>query len=172
MKNKEKYLEAGKIVNTHGVRGDIKVDSYCDSVEDLLSFSRVFIKNGTDYKPYKITKASAFKGMALLHFEGIDDFDAANLLKNKLIYASRDDMDLPEGTYFVADLIGLPVFDAASGRVYGKVKDLVDGSASRLYEIETPSGVVLLPAVDAFISGVDLEKGIAVTPIEGFFDEI
>ena len=83
----------------------------------------------------------------------------------------REDFVIEEGAYFVADIIGLPVIDADSGRVYGRVKDVTDSPASRLYVIDTPAGEVLLPGVKEFVKKVDTESGVYITPIPGFFGD-
>ena len=172
MKQSE-YLEAGKIVNTHGVRGDVKSECWCDYIEvmteDILILYR---KKGEAYLPLKIVKASPFKGMVLFHFEGIDSFEAANSLRGEILYAKREDIPLEEGACFIADMLGLPVIDANTGKVYGKLINVDDAASGQLYEIATENGVVLLPAVPDFVKEVDLEKGIFITPIPGFFDEI
>ena len=167
------YLEAGKIVNTHGVRGDVKSECWCDYIEVMTDdLSVLYRKKGEEYLPLTITKASAFKGMVLLHFEGIDTFEAANSLRGEIVYAKREDIPLDEGACFIADMLGLLVIDANTGKVYGKLKNVNDAASGQLYEIATEHGIVLLPAVPDFVKEVDLEKGIFITPIPGFFDEI
>ena len=110
--------------------------------------------------------------MVLLNFEGIDTFEAANSLRGEIVYAKREDIPLEEGACFIADMLGLPVIDANTGKVYGKLKNVNDAASGQLYEISTENGIVLLPAVPDFVKEVDLEKGIFITPIPGFFDEI
>ena len=170
---KSDYLEAGKIVNTHGVRGDVKCECWCDDLEVMTEdLSVIYCKKGSEYIPYEITKASAFKGMVLLHLKGIDTFEAANSLRGEIVYAAREELPIEEGANFIADLIGLAVIDANTGKVYGKLKNVLDAAAGQLYEIATENGVVLLPVVQEFVKEVDTEKGIFITPIPGFFDEI
>ena len=91
-------------------------------------------------------------------------------LKNQTVYALRDDFDLDEGEYFIADVIGLPVIDVDTQKIYGKVSDLINRGASDLYVVKTPNEEVMIPAVDEFIISVDLEKGVFVRPIEGMFN--
>lgn len=167
------YLEAGKIVNTHGVRGDVKSECWCDYIEVMTEdLSVLYLKKGAQYHSLTITKASPFKGMVLLHFEGIDTFEGANALRGQILYAKREDLPLEEGACFIADMLGLPVIDANTGKVYGTLKNVTDAASGQLYEIKTENGIVLLPVVDEFVKEVDLDKGILITPIPGFFDEI
>ena len=171
--NRSEYLEAGKIVNTHGVRGDVKSECWCDYIEVMTEdLENLYLKKGSEYQALAITKASPFKGMVLLHFAGVDTFEDANALRGQILYAKREDLPLDEGACFIADMIGLPVIDADTGKAYGKLKSVTDAAAGQLYEIKTENGIVLLPVVAEFVKEVDLDKGILITPIPGFFDEI
>jgi 16S rRNA processing protein RimM len=167
---KKAYLECGKIINTHGVIGAVKIDPWCDSPEVLASLKTVyFLKNG-EYSPVKLIKASVFKRFVLATLEGINDIDEAARLKETVIYAAREDLPLEDGDYFIADLIGLPVIDADSGTVYGTLAGVINTGASDIYEIDTENGQKMMPAVEEFVKNVDTEKGIFVSVIPGMFD--
>ena len=165
---KKKFLECGKIVNTHGVKGAVKLESWCNTPEDLASLKRIFI--GADKKQIAVKHASVFKQFVIAELDGVNDFDAALALKNTVVYAAREDIPLEDGDYFIADVIGLPVIDAESGKEYGKLKDIINRGASDIYVVDTPEGERMMPAVDEFVKKVDLERGIFITPIEGMFD--
>lgn len=167
---KKSYLECGKIVNTHGVAGAVKIDPWCDSPETLASLKKIYFLNNGKYDKVKIIKASVFKRFVLATLEGVNDIDAAAALKETVIYASRNDLPLNEGDHFIEDLIGLPVIDAESGNKYGTLSGVINTGASDIYEIETENGMRMMPAVDEFVKEIDLEKGIFITPIEGMFD--
>ena len=166
------YLECGQIVNTHGVRGTLRVISYCDSPEVLASLGTVYrLVNGT-YRPYRVLDSSLHKQFVLMTLEGVDSMDEAIRLKNTTLYAAREDIPMEEGSVFVADLLGLQVVDADSGRVYGILRDLQAAPASDIYEIETPNGeTVLFPAVPEFLDRADPDEGIFIRPIPGFFSD-
>ena len=118
----------------------------------------------------KVLSASVAKGFVLLHLEGIDTIEAAIALKETPIYALREDIPLKKGSYFLADIIGLPVIDADTGRLYGHLAEVNPMPASDMYTIKTPDGQeVLFPAVKEFLVKVDTEKGIYIRPIKGFF---
>ncbi len=164
----EKYLEAGKIVNTHGVKGDLKVECRCDSQEIFADLEVLYLKKNGEYLPYRCSKNQPMKNMMLVHLESIDSMEEAILLKNRSVYADREDFHLPEGSYFIADLLGTSVYDEHSGELYGKLSDVVNHGASDLYEITRPDGSrSLVPAVPAFVSRVLPGEGIYLTPIEG-----
>ena len=166
MKN---YLECGKIINTHGVNGVVKAESWCDSPDILASLEKIFILENGKLKKYKIADASVFKRFVLLELVGVMSLEEAEKLREKVLYLSRDDIELEEGDVFIADLIGLPVIDADSGEEYGKLTDVINAGASDIYVIKTPTGEAMMPAVKEFVKNIDLEKGIFVKPIEGMF---
>lgn len=168
--SKSQFLECGKIINTHGIKGGLKLESWCDTPEDLASLKKVYLKNGAEYKCHKVKRASVFKQFVLFELEGINDIDSATTLKNTVVFADRDDIAIDEDAFFLADIIGLPVFDIASGEKIGTLSDVLNLGASDLYEINTQSGKKLIPAVDEFIKEIDLEKGIFVSLIEGMLD--
>lgn len=167
---KAAYLECGKIINTHGVAGAVKIDPWCDSPEVLAELDTVYFLIGGAYKPVKVLKSSVFKRFVLATLEGVKSIDDAEALRNNVIYAAREDLPLEEGDNFITDLIGLSVIDANSGQVYGTLTGVINNGASDIYEIDTPTGQRLMPAVAEFVAEIDLEKGIFVTPIEGMFD--
>jgi 16S rRNA processing protein RimM len=96
--------------------------------------------------------------------------DKAMLLKNKTLYALREDFALEEGEFFLADMIGLDVIDADSGENYGKLTEIMNRGASDIYVVTTKNGERMIPAVDEFIISVDVEKGVFVRVIEGMLD--
>ena len=167
---KSQFLECGKIVNTHGVRGGLKLESWCDTPQDLASLKKVFLENGGEYQCYKVKKASVFKQFVLFEFDGINNIDIAMTLKGRVVFADRDDIAIDEDSFFIADIIGLDVIDMATGEKIGTLSDVFNLGASDIYEINTKSGKKLIPAVPEFIKEVDTEKGIFVSLIEGMLD--
>ena len=168
---KKQYLECAIIINTHGVRGDVKLESLCDSPEVLAGLERVFTLEGGKYREIKVTHSSVFKQFVLATLEGVTDMDQAAAMKGTTLYASRDDFELDEGDYFIADLIGLPVIDIEGGKTYGTVKDVVNRGASDIYVVKTPTGERMMPAVEEFVKKVDLDKGIFVKTIPGLLSD-
>ena len=168
--NEKKYLECGKIVNTHGVKGAVKIESWCDSPEILADLPCVYFKKGDSYEKRDVLSSSVMKRHVLATLEGINDVDVAMTLKETVVYAERDDIPLEEGDYFIIDLVGLPVIDADKGTEYGTVSDVFNAGASDIYTVKTANGDRMIPAVPEFVISIDLEKGIFVRPIEGMFD--
>lgn len=169
--NKKQYLECAVIINTHGVRGDVKLESLCDSPEVLAALSRVFVRDKETYREIKVNHASVFKQFVLASLEGVNDMDSAAAMKGTTLYASRDDFELEEGDYFIADLIGLPVIDNLNGTVYGKISDVINRGASDIYVVKTPAGERMMPVVEEFVKKVDLDNGVYVEPIPGLLSD-
>ena len=164
------YIECGKIVNTHGCHGGVKIESWCNSPEDLTEIDTLYFKRGDDFIAIGVVKASVFKQFVVATLDGINDMDAAMALKGTVVFARRDSFRLAEGEYFIADLYGLNVIDADNGRVYGTLKDVVNRGASDIYVVDTPAGERMMPVVDEFVDRVDITKGIFVRPIDGMLD--
>ena len=168
---KKQFLECGIIINTHGVRGAVKIESLCDSPEVLASLERVFVLEGGKYREIEVKHASVFKQFVLATLDSVDDMDKAAAMKGTTLYASRDDFELGEGDFFIADLLGLPVIDNLDGKVYGKIKDVINRGASDLYVVTTPTGERMIPVVDEFVKRVDLESGVYVETIPGLLSD-
>lgn len=167
---KKKYIECGKIINTHGCYGGVKLESWCDSPDVLAKMKRIYILDAGDFCEIKVKKASVFKQFVLFDLDGVTDMDSAIALKNTVVYADRKDFKLPKGSYFIADIIGCDVLDADSDRKYGTLKDIVNRGASDLYVVSTDKGEVMVPVVDEFVVRVEVGKAIYLRPIEGMFD--
>ena len=141
-RNIPELLEAGKGVNTHGVRGNLKLESWCDSPAVLTSLRTIYFKKKSgEAVAMTVSGGFAHKGYAVLSLDGISDMDTAMRYKGAIVYACREDIPLPEGSYFVRDLIGLPIIDADSGVRYGAVNDYIDEAAQDMYEILLDSEV-------------------------------
>lgn len=163
------YLECGKIINTHGVYGAVKLESWCDSPAVLAALKTLWYKTGGGMAPLKLRRASVFKQFVIAEIEGVNDVDAAVTLKNTVVYAAREDLDPGDG-HFVADLIGLPILDAASGERLGVLREVISRSTQDIYVVDTPAGERMIPAVAEFIRGIDLSRGVLVAPIPGLLD--
>ena len=169
---KKEYLECGKVCSAHGVRGEIKIEPWCDSPKVLANQKRVFIlENSGCYKELKVTSASVFTKFVIMKLEGIDTRECAQGEKNRILYLHRSDIPVSRGACLISDMIDLPVIHIDTGRVLGTLADVDDGVRHKIYTVKTPKGDVLLPGVDEFIKEIDTERGIFVRPIPGFFDE-
>ena len=161
---KNRFLEAGQIVNTHGIRGEVKIVPWCDSPEFLLQFDTLYL----DGKPVRVLEARVHKGNVLARLEGVDDVNAAMVLKGRTVSIDRTGVVLPEGRHFIADLMGLDVLDADSGEKLGVVADVLTPPAHEVYVVRGAGCEYLIPAVDEFLIETNVEGGyIRVRLIEG-----
>ena len=160
--DKEKYLEAGQIVNTHGVRGEVKIMPWADSPEFIRKFKTLYI-NG---EAVRVTASRVHKGFVLAKLEGVEDVNAAMALKNKTVHIARKDVKLPKGSFFIADIIGAKVV-TEDGAELGTLADVMEMPAQNIYLVKGEREI-MIPAVDEFILKTDVKNGvITVRLIEG-----
>ncbi len=158
----ERYLEGGRIVNTFGVRGEVKIEPWCDSAEFLRGFKTLYI----DGKPRAVRTARVHKGMLIALLEGVEDVNGAMLLKNKVVSFDREEARLPKGRFFLSDIIGCAVVDEA-GRPVGTLTEVLTLPAQHVYVVQGEREHAI-PAVPEFILDTDVEKRlIRVHLIEG-----
>jgi 16S rRNA processing protein RimM len=168
---RKEYFECGRIIAAHGVKGTMKIESWCDSPKILAAQKRIFLAAGDgSYKEARVVSASVSQDIVLMTIEGYDNREIVQGMKNTVLYLKREDIPLAPGAILLADMIGLPVIDANTGITLGTVKDVTDSVASRLIVVETERGDVLLPDIKEFVKETDVDKGVFVTPIPGFFD--
>lgn len=159
---KQAYIDAGRIVNTHGVRGEVRIEVWLDSPALLKRCGRVYI--GGEEK--KILSAREHKGFLIAQLEGVTDVNAAQALKNRVLQIARTDARLPRGAYFLQDLIGASVVDE-SGAEIGKLAEVLELPGQRVYVVRGETEH-LIPAVPAFLLNTDADAGvITVRLIEG-----
>lgn len=164
---KKEYLEAGKIVNTHGIKGEVKIMPYTDFPELLCEFDRLFL----DKKEIFIERSRAAKNMVIAKIEGINTPEQAEKLRNKILYMHRDDLELDDDTYFIQDLIGIEVKDVDTGFVYGKITDVMQTSANDVYVIHGNDKEYLVPAITDVVISTDIENNLmTIRPLEGLFE--
>ena len=169
MAEKKEFLEIGKIINTHGVRGEVKIDPWCDSPEDFCELTRVYLADKTEFS---VGNPRIINGNFILcSLSGIKTVEDAVKYKNKVLFVRREDLNIPEDAVLICDILGLPVIDKNTGKVYGKLTDVLQYTCQEVYEVTCENGEkVLIPNVPAFIAERDTENGIFITPIDGFFE--
>ncbi len=168
-KSNKGLIVCGNITNTHGYKGAVKLMPLCDDIDVIYGLGYLITSDGVERS---IENISVFKNVLIVVLEGIDSMEKAEALKATDVYARREDIPLDEGSFFIVDLISLPVFDVDSGYKYGEIVSVDNFGASDIYTVKTPKGNVMIPAVDEFVKLVDIEKGVFIRPIEGMFDEI
>ena len=160
---KKEFLEAGKIINTFGVRGELKVQPWSDEVDFLKQFKTVYISG----RPVTVKSIRIHQNNVLLTLEGVSDMDAAIPYKNKVIEVRRDDIKEMPCEHFIVDLIGLEARNAETGEVFGKVTDILPYPAQDLYEVKGDK-TWLIPDVPDFVKEINEEEGyISFVVMEG-----
>ncbi|MGN0998173.1 MAG: ribosome maturation factor RimM [Faecousia sp.] len=156
---KLQWIEAGEIVTSHGVRGEVKVLSWLDSPEYLCEFDRCRI----DGKEYTMEAVRVQKSCNLVKLQGVDTMEDAQALRSKVLELYREDMD--DEVIFAAELVGMEVF--ADGENIGKIKEVLDYPGNSVYVVKGRYEY-MIPAVKQFILSTDLEKNeMQVKLIEG-----
>ena len=146
-------IKIGHIVNTHGIRGEVRVQPRDNDPYFLTEFDTFLL----DGKPVSPTANHVHKSVVLMKFPGIDDIDAAQTLRNKDLYIRREDAELPEDEYFDDELLGLEVYDAKTGELLGELKQVDPYPAHKVYTVKGKK-TYLIPAVKgAFIESIDMD---------------
>ena len=161
-------IKIGKIVNTVGLKGEVKLYNYSDSIEIYETVESIYVEDRLTV----IENVRAQKNMVILKLEGADDRNAAEALRGRELYITEDDLpELPEGRYYVRDLIGMSVTEE-DGNLLGHVTDVLQNTAQDIFEVESENGKkLLIPKVDQFVLDIDAEKReITVRLIEGMLD--
>ena len=166
----QKLLETGKIVSVFGLKGEVKVQPWCDDPAFLCEFDTLYYKSGT---PVEIERSRVQKNIVVMKIKGIDTVEEAQKIRNRVRYLDRDDVELDEDTYFVQDLVGLKVVDLDSGREYGTLTEVSETGANDVYHIKSADGkMYYIPAIPSVVAETDIEGGVMkITPLDGLFDD-
>lgn len=155
-------IETGRIVNTHGLRGEVKIEPWADSPEAFCAFERLFVE-GVERR---VERSRVQKRFVIAKLAGIDAIEEAEKLRNRVVYVPREDIALEEGGFLLADLIGCAAFDQAGGAL-GKVTDILTPPGGEVLEIRGEREV-LVPLNDEFLLEADVEAGrVTVRLLEG-----
>ncbi|MDE6280890.1 MAG: ribosome maturation factor RimM [Oscillospiraceae bacterium] len=156
------FLDCGQIVNTHGIHGEVRIVPWADSPEFLRRFSTLY----ADGIPIRVMSSRVHKGSVIAKLDGVDTVEQAMLLKGKTVQIRRTDAKLPEGSFFLADIIGLPVVDE-SGQKLGVLREVLSPSVQQVYVVDGQREI-MIPAVPEFILETNIADGyIKVRLIEG-----
>ena len=154
-----KYLEIGQIVNTFGIKGMVKVKPFTDNIERFNNLEKIYIKNKSGQTEYKIQEVKYHKNMVLIKFEGIENPEQADLLRNSYLIVDRETEEpLEPGRYYIVDMIGLDVF-TDDNEYLGKLEDIYNTGSSDIYVVKNELGKqVLLPAIEDVIKNIDMDN--------------
>jgi 16S rRNA processing protein RimM len=171
MKNIKKYLEIAKLTKPQGLKGDLRAQIYCDSPDILDNFETFYL--GDDKAPVQAQLKEIRKGFVVLRVDGVHSIEKAEQYAGKMLFIDRDDYELEEDSWFICDLIGLDVIDADSGKLYGKVIEILQNAPKDVYVIKTPDlKTLMFPSIPEVLISVNItERVIKIRPLEGLFDD-
>lgn len=160
------YIQIGKIVNTHGIKGHVKVIPLTDDNKRFEALEKIYLE-GTD-EEFQIEKVWYNKTFVMLKFKGYDNINDVIRLKDRLILIHKSDaVELPEDTYFIHELIGIEVYTTAGVKL-GAITKVLQPGANDVYVVKNEEKEYLIPAVKQFVKKVDLhDRKIIIEPIEG-----
>ena len=147
-------IEIGRIVNTHGIKGELKLLPHDERPEDLRALRSLFV----DGQEMKILSARVHKGALLVMLEGVGDMNAALEYKGRAAFADADDPGLPESFVFMDALFGCTV-RTVDGTVLGTLEVVIDSHANQVYVVRGAGAERLIPAIPEFVVSVDAEAG-------------
>ena len=161
-------LEIGQIVNTRGLKGEVKIMPWCDDPSVFEELEYVIIDN----KEIEIEYVKYHKNFVILKLDGVDNIDEAEKCRNKVLFVKREMLgELPEGTYYICDLLGCEV-KTVSGDVLGKIEDVIKTGSNDVYSVKNDMGkAVLIPVIDDVVKEVNIdEKYVSGELLKGLID--
>ncbi len=164
----EKILELGKVVNTHGIRGEVKIQPWCDDPMIFDELEYIYIGG----KRFEIIRSRLHKNCVIVALEGVPDINAAELLRNQVVTVEREMLgELPEGTYYIADLEGLTV-KTVDDQVLGTISEVIKTGSNDVYVLDCPGRKpILIPVIDQVVKEVNIEDGyVLVELMKGLID--
>lgn len=167
----KEYLEIGKITGTHGIKGEMRVQPWCDAPDFMKKFKTLYLgKKGE--KPLKVS-CRPNGHMVIMKAQGIDTIEEASKYREKVLYMKRSEAKLPDGTYFIQELIDCKVIDADDESIiYGTLTDVSETGANDVWHITNEKGEYLIPAIPPVVIDTDVVAGvIKIRPLKGIFDD-
>lgn len=165
------YLEIGKITGTHGIRGEMRVQPWCDTPDFMKKFKTLYLDKKGE-KPLKVS-CRPNGHMVIMKAQGIDTIEEASKYREKVLFMKRSEAKLPEGSYFIQELIDCRVIDADDESiVYGTLTDVSETGANDVWHITNEKGEYLIPAIPPVVIDTDVAAGIIkIRPLKGIFDD-
>ena len=169
----KKYLEIGQIVSTHGIRGEVRINPWCNGPEFVKKFKTLY-KDSDGRESFKVVSCRPHKNVAIAKFEGVDTVEMAQNLKNTVLYIKREDANLPQGEWLISEIFGCNVIDCNDENIcYGEITDVAETGANDVWYVKTPSGEeVLIPAIPDVVKKCDVEaEKVYIHALRGLFSE-
>ena len=164
----KEYISIGQIINTYGVKGELKIYPLTDNIDRFNDLKDIYIELNKELKNFEIEYTKCLNNLVVIKLGGIDDVDSAKKLQNYYIKVHRDNaIKLPENTYFVCDIIDAEVY-TVEGLYLGKVNDVIQTGSNDVYIVKKQNSEILIPALKIIIKDLNIiEKRIIVDLPEG-----
>ncbi len=168
----KEFLEIGEIVGTHGVRGELRVNPWCDSPDYMAKFKTLYF-DSNEGCAVQIKAARPHGNIVLLKINGVETVEAAQKLRGKVLYIKRSDAKLPKNKFFIAELIGCKVYDADNEEIcYGELTDVSQTGANDVWHITKDGKEYLIPAIPDVVAETDVAADrVTIRPLKGIFDD-
>ncbi len=167
---KKEFLEVGKFVGTHGVRGMVRIQPWSDDGAFLAQFKNFYLEIGKT--KIEMSKIAPHGNVVIAQIKGVNTIEDAEKLRGQVLYLKRDDARLPKGRYFVSEIIGANVFDADTNALLGTLTDVSPTGANDVWHIEKDGKEYLVPAIPDVIVSVDINTDtVTIRPLKGIFDD-
>lgn len=167
----KQFLDLGKINNTHGIRGEVKVALWCDDISYAQQFDTLYLDD-KGQKSLTLLSARPQKNIGIFKFKEITTIEQAEEIKGKVLYCNRDDAEIDEDAHYLADIIGCYVVDIDTEEEYGKIVDIVNYGSCDIYDVESWGKHTLIPAIDDVVKEINTEyQVVRIKPMKGLLDE-
>lgn len=167
----KQYLEIGKVNNTHALKGEVKLEMWCDGIDFLKQLKSVYL-DAEGSRKLTLVSVRPQKNIAIIKFAEISTVEEAEKLKGRVLYCNRGDVQLDSDSYYLADLIGCYVVDSETEEEYGRITDVMNYGSCDIYDVENGGKHILVPATPDIIAEINTEyQVVRIKPMKGLFDE-
>jgi len=152
------YYKLAKVLKPQGLKGEFKLKPFVDDISRFYDLSHIYLKKNNEYIKYTVEKSRTYKQFAYLKVTGIEDCDAAEAIRNSFVYIDKASAKKPEGSHFIADLIGMEIRDA-NGNAFGELSDVMQTGAADIYCVKAKKSF-LFPAVPHVVLNIDEDANV------------
>lgn len=171
MNTDNNFISVGEIVNTHGIKGEVKVISLSDYPERFKTGNQLIAEKNGRLSKLTIDQVRTQRNVLLIKFREIVDMDAALEMKGAVLKIDKEQLpQLPDGTYYIFDIIGLAV-STEDGQPLGTVKDVIQTGSNDVFVVTGEAKEYMIPGLKEIVKLIDREKGIMIIrPLDGLLD--
>ena len=166
------YIQFGQIVNTHALKGNVRINVFSDDVENIKKYENIYLEENGKYIRYEVLNITFSRNQAIVSFKGIDNKEKADEYRNRYIYINKKDLDiLDEDTYYLVDILESEVYEVKDDKeeCFGKLIEVNQNAPTDIYVIQTDKNhSIMIPAIKEYIKEVDVEKRKIVVDLSNY----